>query len=90
MGRVTDPRPDRSSAYLGLSSDLLVPNVRPSIAVLVSADAEEVLDGLAVQVAGLHAAEHVGNFWKSVKPCEFGRHPESPLLDDGRERSGII
>ena len=35
---------------------------------------EEFLDGLAVQVAGVHAAEHVENFWKSVKPCGIGRH----------------
>ena len=28
----------------------------------------------AVQMACVHAAEHVGNFWKPVKPCGFGRN----------------
>ena len=37
-------------------------------------DAEELLDGLAVQMACVHAAAHVENFWKSLKPCGFGRH----------------
>ena len=37
-------------------------------------DAEESLDGLAVQVAGVHAAEHLQNFRKPVKPGGLGRH----------------
>ena len=37
-------------------------------------DAEEFLDGLAIEVAGVHRAEHLQNSWKSVKPCGFGRH----------------
>ena len=37
-------------------------------------DAEESLDPLAVQVACVHAAEHVQNFRKPVKPSGLGRH----------------
>ena len=37
-------------------------------------DAEELLDGLAGEVARVHAAEHLQNFWKSVKSCGFGRY----------------
>ena len=53
-------------------------------------DAEGFLDSLAVQLARLHVAEHVENFWKSLKPRRFGRHRESLLLLHVRERSGII
>ena len=37
-------------------------------------DAEERLDRLAVQVRRVHTAEHLQNFWKSVKPGRFRRH----------------
>ena len=32
-------------------------------------DAEELLDGLAVEVAGVHRAKHVEDFLKPLKPC---------------------
>ena len=38
------------------------------------ADAEEFLDPLAVELAGVHVVEQVKNFRKSVKPRGFGRH----------------
>ena len=53
-------------------------------------DAEEFLDSLAVQVAGVHTAEHVEKFWKSLKPSKLCRHRESFPLRHVRERSGII
>ena len=37
-------------------------------------DAEELLDRLAVEVAGVHAGEDIQNFRKPVKPRGFGRH----------------
>ena len=53
-------------------------------------DAEELLDGLAVAMAGVHTAEQVENFWKLVKRYKLAKHPESPLLLHDRERTGII
>ena len=53
-------------------------------------DAEEFLDGLAVEMARVHDAEHFENFRKSMKPLKFGRYPEIPLLPHVRERSGIM
>ena len=41
-------------------------------------DAEDLLDRLAVQMACVHAAEHVENLRKSMKPRKLDRHPESP------------
>ena len=53
-------------------------------------DAEELLDGLAVEMAGVHTAEQVENFWKSVKRHKLAMYPASLLLLHIRERSGII
>ena len=53
-------------------------------------DAEEFLDGLAVELAGVHAAEHVENFWKTMKPSKLPSHPEPLPLLNVRERSGIM
>ena len=45
-----------------------------SVQGFAGADAEQRLDPLTVQMACVHAAEHVENFRKSVKPGGFGRH----------------
>ena len=50
-------------------------------------DAEEFLDRLAVQMACLHAAEHVENSWRSVKSCGFGRYRSG---SDYTPRKGAI
>ena len=49
--------------------------------------AEELLDGLTVQVAGVHAVEHVENSWKPVKSCGFGRYRAG---SDHTPRKGAI
>ena len=43
-------------------------------------DAEELLDGLTVEVARVHVAEHVGTFWKPLNPGVLAGHEGSPPL----------
>ena len=66
---------------------MALPTLMPGAAL---PDAEELLDGLAVQVAGVHAAEHAENFRKSLKPHKLGKHRKALLLRHVRERTGII
>ncbi len=55
-------------------------------------DAEELFHRRTVQMACVHAAEHVENFWKSLEPCVFGRHPSAsdPTQREGANRHYMI
>ena len=53
-------------------------------------DPEEMFDRLAVQVGRVHAAEHLEDFGKSLKPNKLATQCGCPLLLDVSTRTGIM